>query len=44
VEQVFGQFDESRLYDTSYLHYKDKVYYFKRLFIEEDEPIGKKDS
>ena len=33
VEQVFGNFDEFRLYDTSYLHFEDKVYYFKRIFI-----------
>ena len=33
VEQVFGTFDDvNRLYDTSYLQYKNKIYYFKRLF------------
>jgi hypothetical protein len=34
VEQIFGNFDEFRLYDTSFLHFKDKVFYFKRVFIE----------
>ena len=34
VEQVFGAFDDFRLYDTAHLHYKEKIYYFKRLFNE----------
>lgn len=36
VEQVFGVFDNYRLYDTSLLHRDGKLYYFKRLFIEEE--------
>ena len=43
VEQVFGKFDDFRLYDTSTLHYQnynerakcDKIFYFKRLFKED---------
>ena len=37
VEQIFGDFNEFRIYDTSFLHYGDKVYYFKRKFIEDKE-------
>jgi len=32
VEQVFGQFDDCNLYDTSTLRYKNKIYFFKRIF------------
>ena len=39
IEQVFGSFDDSRLYDTSHLQYKDKVYYFKRLYNPGQDPI-----
>jgi len=34
VEQIFGNFDDFRLYDTTHLQYEEKVYYFKRLFNE----------
>lgn len=33
VEQVYGNFDSYRLYDISTLHYKDSLYYFKRIYI-----------
>ena len=31
IEQVYGQFDDFRIYDVSFLQYKDNIYYFKRL-------------
>ena len=40
TEQVFGNFDEFRLYDTTHIHYEDKVYYFKRIFIEPDDEFN----
>ena len=36
VEQVFGNFDDFRLYDTAHVHFKDKIYFFKRLFNEQN--------
>lgn len=39
VEQVYGNFDSYRLYDISTLHYKDSLYYFKRIFINNDSKI-----
>ena len=36
VEQVYGNFDSYRLYDISTLHYKDSLYYFKRIYINND--------
>lgn len=41
VEQVFGSFETYRLYDTSVLHRGRKLYYFKRLFIDEPVDEGK---
>ena len=32
VEQVFGDFDQVRLYDTSYIQNQEKLYFFKRHF------------
>ena len=29
-------FEDMRLYDTSCLYYKDKAYYFKRIFLGDD--------
>lgn len=44
VEQVFGSFENYRLYDTSVLHRGRKLYYFKRLFKEDvDEMDGASD-
>lgn len=37
VEQVFGNFDQVRLYDTSYVQNKEKIYFFKRHFIDPEE-------
>lgn len=36
VEQVYGNFDQYRLYDISTLYYNDSIYYFKRLHIQDD--------
>jgi hypothetical protein len=36
VEQVFGDFSDFRLYDTSIIKNNDKVYYFKRLFTDKE--------
>ena len=38
VEQVFGNFDDYRLYDTSLIQNNGKLFYFKRLY--EDNPEG----
>ena len=35
VEQVFGAFDEFRLYDVSTIQNDNKVYYFKRVFTDQ---------
>lgn len=37
VEQVFGDFDQVRLYDTSYVQKKEKLYFFKRHFVNPEE-------
>ena len=35
TEQVFGAFDDvSRLYDVAHCHFKNKIFYFKRIFSE----------
>ena len=39
VEQVFGDFSDFRLYDTSIIKHNDKVYYFKRLFSDKDPNV-----
>ena len=39
VEQVYGNFDQYRIYDISTLHYQDKLYYFKRIH-QEDEALN----
>lgn len=33
VEQVYGEFDSYRLYDISTLHYKESLYFFKRIYV-----------
>ena len=38
VEQVFGNFDNYRLYDASILQNDAMLYYFKRIY--EDNPEG----
>lgn len=37
VEQVFGDFDQVRLYDVSYVQKKEKLYFFKRHFVNPEE-------
>lgn len=41
AEQVFGAFDQVRLYDTAFVHNDNKIYFFKRLFIE--QVVGQED-
>ena len=40
VEQVYGNFDQYRIYDISTLHFEDKLYYFKRIHIDESNIEG----
>lgn len=35
LEQVFGTFDSFRIYDGSFLHHDGKLYFFKRLFLDQ---------
>ena len=47
VEQVFGGFEDiNRLYDVAHMYYKNKIYYFKRIFSEtaSDMLTGKNDA
>lgn len=32
TEQIFGEFDDFRLQDTSYVKHENKIYYFKRIY------------
>ena len=41
VEQVFGNFDDYNLYDTSTLRYNNKIYFFKRIFEGDQKQIDK---
>ena len=41
TEQVKGAFDPIHIYETSFLKYKESIYYFKRMYSEpEDEVVG----
>jgi len=42
VEQVFGEFGDFRLYDTSLIKNQGFVYYFKRIFNNEDNESSPK--
>jgi len=44
VEQVYGTFDSYRLYDISCLHYKDNLYFFKRLYKWKDDGDADEDA
>jgi hypothetical protein len=38
VEQIFNEFNENRIYDVSIIQFKDKVYFFKRLYYDQAMP------
>ena len=38
TEQVKGAFDPTHVYETSFLKYKESIYYFKRMYSDPEDP------
>ena len=38
TEQVKGAFDPTQVYETSFLKYKESIYYFKRTYCDPEDP------
>ena len=40
TEQVKGDFDPLHVHETSFLKYKESIYYFKRVYPDSTDPEG----